>query len=250
MTTFRQAIETITGSVRWLRGYYAQRFTGFVGLTSDMIAEAAGLAVRVGWLDTPDSPDDVLPTVGRSRSLPRAGTEPNAFYRTRLLNAWTIWGRAGTPSWAALALSPLGVSEVSVKYAHGAGTWKHFGSNDWFSAWDVIAEATNWTITYIDDGEWTIGGTDTIGSTATVDELRGVRDHLNQTKAGHEVGHQFIIANSNPWIGDFNVNDGTEVGGDVVPIELGQFVGGEAFDVVGGGHPLAIGHPMTIGTIL
>lgn len=65
------------------------------GYTGDLIADGLGLALRLAWLADPESPDDVLPLVGKERGMPRYPGETPAQYRARLLDAWNAYTFAG-----------------------------------------------------------------------------------------------------------------------------------------------------------
>lgn len=192
MTTLRQGLRATTRRISWLARDKSQKLLALLVLGADSIWEAHRLAVKAGWLRTPNSPPDALPLVADESMLERAPAETDVQHRARLLGRWDIWEQAGTPSWAAEALEPIGVdpSLVTVKYWPDTD-WEPFETANWSTWWVILQPPLPWSLDTWGDGLWDDAGT--WGTTATPSEVAAVRQFLGTTKAGHELGIAAIL---------------------------------------------------------
>jgi len=224
--TFRGWIDIGKAAVRWLGATFADRFTGFIGLASDSIAEAAALGMRASWLRHPDSPNDALAYVGLESSMPRYAADTNSSYRARLLDRWPTWQQGGTPPAITGQLAAFGVVSSRVIPAENADprvtrpAW-WFESppdhNNW-SRIAVVIEPGTFEAWYYGDGAHHYGDGSTYGSTASVDDVNAIKAIARKWKAGEEVNPYVYVILSGEYYGDPDIAYG----------DAGLVYGGEA----------------------
>lgn len=217
----------------WLRRYWGERLVGgAIGLYADLLMEGGAQATKAPWLRSNTSPDDALPRIGDERNVPKVDGETPDEYRERLANAWELWGEAGTVTYGANVLEAWGFTPAGVfVYA-----WKD-GDQD--------AAATHWSkysVVALDGtvgadtveipfrqaivGVYplTLGDGSTVGSSATVEQVRGMCSHIWHFKSGHEVPQWLYMcwgyAGGAIWGAGSAAWDS-----DAVRIPLGNFIG-------------------------
>src|SRR5690606_29819463 len=153
------------------------------------------LAAKAHLLRTPDSPPDALPLIGAERQIERAPAETDAQYRARLLAGWTLWGEAGTPSFAANALAPFGVPESAVTVRYTPDGWQgDLNVDNWSRFWVILTGPDlPWEILICGTG-WRCGDDITCGTTARPVDVAAIRRFMRKWKAGHEIGVRVIFA--------------------------------------------------------
>ncbi len=124
--TFRALVEI--RSPDWMSEPAAPNTAAFMGVTlgatQDLMVEAWILATRMALLDDPESPDDVLPVIGRDRRLPQYHEEVDADYRARLIAAWEIYEEGGTEEVIEKQLTAAGYGPTTTM-----GPWGGPGAN-------------------------------------------------------------------------------------------------------------------------
>ncbi|NBC17436.1 MAG: hypothetical protein GVY18_09015 [Bacteroidetes bacterium] len=257
--TIREYWDRVAARVRWLREHYAERFGGAIALGFDTIYQGVEIGATSGWLQSPNSPPDALPVIGRERQLLRAPSETNVEYRARLQVAWDIWADAGQKgdggtsesSFAFRALAPFGVpeSDVEVHYEPDSD-WTGPNEDNWSLAWVRITDTTPWSLWEVgtlttEYGVPTIGDTRrTVGSTATRDEVTLARAATNRLKAGHELVVDIILDPNDKMIGSAGatVSSSWTIGSELCRWHASQFVGDWGpLAVVGGTSPITSG---------
>ncbi len=126
-------------------------------------------------------PDDALDYVGGWMAIPRLDGEVNGTlttgYRGRLCNAFPIWKLAGAPQSVIDSLVAYGIEDVQV-YLDYEGAYM---PGDWYSRfWVGLGPTMPWTPMRL--GVWVLGEPGTLGSSATVDEVRAVKKNVLQWK--------------------------------------------------------------------
>lgn len=251
MATLRDGMRATTRRISWLAKDKAQKLLALLALGADSIWESYRLAVKAGWLRTPNSPPDALPLVADERGLERTPFETDAQHRDRLLAAWDAWAYAGTRAFAAFALEPYGVDpdSVTVRYAADPDWDSPYGNEHWSRFSIYLTDPTPWELTEIGN-TWTIGNGNTIGSTATFEEIASIRRVLRRAKAGHEVAVEMVLNPNTDVVGTFEIGDGTVLGATSVHWRLAQFLG-DPHLTIGGESLVAPGHVWRVGqTIL
>jgi len=223
MATFRQAAWNL--SPARLRTYAAARMVySFAGLPFDMIAQAAKESTEARFPEV--CADDALSFHGRDRGIRRGMLEPAESYRARLLLWIESWRGAGVgramldqlagfliPKKATIRIWTQG-GVVYTRDPDGAFTIERTTGGPW--DWDGNAAlwARFWVIIYcpyVDgvldpdapwgrDGTWNDGelwGDDpsaSWGSTATIEQVQGVRAIIEDWKPAASVCKNVIIS--------------------------------------------------------
>lgn len=177
---------------------------GVIGLMFDFTLEGALVAIKARGLRSPDFPTDGLDYIGSERCLPRFPNESHADYKTRLLAAWDIWRQSGTQGGIELLFSLLGIT-IDIK------------TN---AQWNWDGQTTNWSRFWlvVTDHPWVagppvgtlnpVGNGTTIGTTASPDEVRAVRNIVIDHKAAHDICPNIVIVlDEVAWAAD--LPDGT-----------------------------------------
>lgn len=188
-----------------------------VGLPLDLVAQASLEAAKVGF--PLECPADALPYLGRDRGIRRGPQEPEESYRQRLLIWIESWRKAGigrgmldqlagflTPNECVLRIwTQTGM--VYTREADGTFSVVRAGSGVW--DWDGHTElwARFWVVIYSVDGvPWERDGTwgdgelwgetvdGTWGSTATINEVEGIRAIVSDWKPAAAVCKNIIVS--------------------------------------------------------
>lgn len=250
MATFRDSVWNLSPSR--LRTYWASRLAyAFIGYPLDIIAEAAREAARVRFPTY--CPPDALPYHGRDRGIARGPGESEDAYRARLLSWRSTWngsgvGRAMLDEIAAF-LTPAAArlriwTQTGVVYTRETdGTfvvtrvsptlWNWDGRADLYMRFWVVIYSVG-GVPWSRDGTWNDGEhwgdnatTSTWGSTATQNDVAGIRAIIDSRKPAQSVCTNIIISfdsaafsptDSSPPLPDGNwANFSKNVGGVQVP---------------------------------
>lgn len=216
MATFRQAAWNLSPA-RLRTARAAKLVYAFIGLPLDMIAQAAREALTARFPDY--CPDDALPYHGRDRGVRRGPNEPAESFRLRLRQWRKSWKDAAvgsallddiagylTPQTARMRIwTQVGI--VYTREADGTFTVEHVTPALW--NWDGHASlwARFWVVIYSvggvpwsRDGTWGDGevwGGDpagTWGSTATLDQVHGIRAIVDDLKPAQSVCKSIIVS--------------------------------------------------------
>lgn len=96
----------------WLLERYGEALQLVLGLAKDAIAEGAREAVVQRFVR--HCAADALKHHGSERQIFRAPGESLEAYRTRLIQAWEAWSKAGTAAGILLQLEPAGVTNATI----------------------------------------------------------------------------------------------------------------------------------------
>lgn len=97
------------------------------------------------------APADALAAIGADRQMPRGGSESDAAYAARLLDAWNIWPWAGTPFGLLHAFFSTGYTNVVLAQPVGGKLFSLNGSGALVTS---TATPPSWTPTYTTDPFW------------------------------------------------------------------------------------------------
>lgn len=166
------------------RGREAQAWATGMGQVQDdslPVARVAALA------DLPRlCADDALDYVGGWLLLPRYPGEVNGTptdgYRGRLCAAWPTWLKAGTAQAVIDSLNGYGITDVQV-FADYQG---HFAPGAWFSRFWIVC-GPNFGATGIAPltMPFTLGPDALLGSSATAQQIRAIKQQILKFKAAH-----------------------------------------------------------------
>lgn len=199
MKTFRQwALEL---APPWLLGPVGEKYTQWLGLLEDLNVETALQAMKASKLLADTFHMSGLRYIGMERIMPRYPSETDSAYLVRLVGAWVAWKQAGT--WQAIVsqLAAYGVT-AQVYVQNRAGPLGVAGSG---SAWDWDDDSANWSRFFVvitshpwSSWDWgavgvTYGDGHTWGSTATVEEVTGVREIIKHWKRAGMVFPHIIV---------------------------------------------------------
>lgn len=172
-------------------------------------------------------PDDALDLCGTWLLLPRLDGEVNGTttsgYRGRLCAAWPTWIKAGTPQSIVDSLNSYGITDVQV-YLDYQGAYM---PGDWYSRyWVVLGPTMPYDPMLL--GSWILGE-GTLGSSATLDQVRQIKKQVLQWKdvRGYPVAVVLRFDASDPPTGfDATMADTIMGGGDsFVRWEMGKIYG-------------------------
>lgn len=196
----------------------ARMVYSFIGLPLDQIAQAAEEATKARFPSI--CPDDALPFIGRDRGIRRGPNESTDHYRARLLLWIDVWRGAGVGramlDQIAGFLSPQSPririwTQVGVVYERAAdgtfsiqrataGLWNWDGFTAlWARFWLIIDSpgGAPWSR----DGTWGDGehwgdnaSTATWGSTATANEVQGIRAIVDDWKPAATLCKSIIVS--------------------------------------------------------
>lgn len=202
---FQRMLPRITPSV--FRGYYGRRFIGALGLMLDSVAELYNFAVRSSWVGDPSGIGpayDALGPAGSEQSLPRYPNETWDSYHARLQGGWETWEFAGVE---ATIIEQLALYGVTAHIVHNE-EWNWDNNPDWWSRFWVVITDHPWTLPgTLGDGS-VLDGTATLGSSATVEEVREVRSIVNKWKPSRWVCSSIIVV-LNPVVWPLEQPNGT-----------------------------------------
>lgn len=177
-------------------------------------------------------PDDALDGVGQWMLIPRLDGEPNGTitsgYRGRLCAAWAIWKKAGTPQSVIDSLVAYGIKDVAV-YLDYTGVWM---PGEWYSRfWVVLGPVMPWEPMVL--GTWVIGDGGTLGSSATLAEVKSVKRQILQWKdvRGYPVSVVLNFLDIQPPVGFDETIGATILGGGPLFTrwEIGKIYGLDTF---------------------
>jgi len=124
-------------------------FEAAMGAVKDAMLDrqvASGKAEMPG-----QAPADALAFIGAERGMPRGGSETDAAYAARLLNAWQTWPWAGTPYGMLQAFRATGYTNVVLAQPLGG---KLFSLDVNGVLVTSTATPPSWTPTYVGDPFW------------------------------------------------------------------------------------------------
>lgn len=198
-----------------LRGPNGLAWSAGLGAAKDTLVELAKDAVYAGGARDAEglgreAPSDGLARLGADAQLVRLFSESDASYRARLAGAWDSWGWLGTGYGLGYALSLVSVRGARI-VAQYEWTPPDGLTADWSRFWVLIgvgtialgsffigpwatlgALASPWALLVI--GSFTIGSGVTIGSTATANDIYGVRRMLADAKCSRDRVPEAIVA--------------------------------------------------------
>jgi hypothetical protein len=161
--TFRQWVESVSPPA--LLGDLSAAFVGVTeALVGDQTADGLRQALRMPWLLDSESPDDVLPLIGRERRMPAYPAETLVQYRLRLWNAWDAYRLAGSETSILGQLAAAGYPNCEIIYYPGRpgpnGAAGPTGGTYWSQFWirfasgshDVVPVGQDWDSFDWDDG--------------------------------------------------------------------------------------------------
>lgn len=113
--TFRDWVASV--SIPALLGDMSESFVGITqSLTADILSDGWGLSLRMPWLLDSESPDDVLPLIGRERRMPAYPAETAVRYRQRLWQAWEAYSLGGSENAILGQLAAAGYPNCRIVY--------------------------------------------------------------------------------------------------------------------------------------
>jgi len=124
-------------------------FEAAQGSLKDALLERCLQAVKAKYPNI--APADALSIIGADRQMHRGGSETDAAYAARLLNAWNVWPWAGTAYGLLQAFWSTGYKNVVLAQVRG-GKQFTLDSNGL-----LVASSTtppSWTPTYVGDPFW------------------------------------------------------------------------------------------------
>lgn len=199
MKTLRQwATELAPPS---LLGPVGELYAQYLGFLEDLNVETARQAMNASKMRAETFHVSGLRYIGVERLMPRYPSETDSAYLVRLFGAWVAWKQAGT--WQAIVsqLAAYGVT-AQVFVQNRAGP---LGAAPTGDVWDWDDDSANWSRFYVvitthPWERWNWGGTGatygdgrTWGSTATVEEVTGVREIIKHWKRAGMVFPHIII---------------------------------------------------------
>lgn len=180
----------------WLDDEAGRAFVGVPGAMQD--AELRRLKDGVLARFPLDAPDDALDALGRNFQLERYPGEADAAYRGRLAAAWEAWTWAGTKRGVAAALEGYGIADVAIR-EDWEGT---FAEGEQYSRfWVFLGPDLPWDA--LELGEFELGGSETLGSTATAAEIAQVKRLVLKWKSSHGYPVRIVLAFEDVALLDF-----------------------------------------------
>lgn len=208
----------------WLREKYGERFVGLIALFADFSSQALEEAFRAAWLAEDTSPDDILPLVGAERNMPQYPSETAAQYRTRLLDAWDAWEKAGTEQALLDQLNALGVgAEIYTNAEMLREPVLHpiTGTTWWSRFWVVLTSAPGFGAGTTFNSGATFGDGTLFGISGDPDVISAIRAIILKWKAAHEYAGGVIVTTGGILFGTGRTfNDGATFGGTNTVFEV------------------------------
>lgn len=220
--TYRQMALAL--SPGFLRGKWGERLVSAIALQFDILCEAAEQGSGANLLDSEDFPPDALGLMGRERMIDRFPGETDAFYRSRLRFAWTIWRYAGTAIGVLDLLAGFGLKAVLREQVALAGRapgslgilgtpragldalghavpavsaiydWNWDGNGDYLSRFWIVVTEHPWQRRSWGDGSRYDGVNELWGAHAVPDmPVRAVRRLIRKWKPAHVVCPYMIV---------------------------------------------------------
>lgn len=192
----------------WMKGLVGELYTEALGLLEDLIAESNNQAVKAHLLLANTFHASTLKHVGSERLIPRAPGETDVEYLGRLHDAWEIWPKAGTATGIVEQLAVAGLT-AHIFFQGQAGQKPGDDTGD---IWNWDDDLDNWSRFWVvitghpweDEGDWGDAGVwgdgGTWGTTATPDEVAGVRTIIRRWKNAEAVfPHTIIVLDQAAW---------------------------------------------------
>ncbi len=197
-------------ATRVFRGGFGAKWRDTIGLLGDSIQQMIYDATRSPWLDESDGPAyDALTPLGREMSIPQWPVINWFQYRSQLRDAWTTWGRAGSPQ--------LIIDQLALAGFPGA-QWFRWSENGSWSEFVIFWPTGTHPVTGPGAliGSFIVGDGTHIGPTGiTVDQITTIRGIIKHWKPAIWICPR-VIFNLTGW----TVGDGHIVG------EGGLVIGG------------------------
>ncbi len=216
LLNFREWVASI--SAPWLQGKYSAPYVGVVlSLTADLASAGLRQVLRMPWLLDPESPDDVLPLIGKERRMPAYPGESAASYRARLWGAGEAYRFAGSALAITTQLAAAGYPNAEVRFY--PGTPGPNGALDYWSQFWVWFPVGSHPVTGAGEpwagfswGDGTLYGV----SGATADFFATIRGIVRKWKPVDWICRGFEFSYGDPVWGGFSWGDGTVYGGTTV----------------------------------
>jgi len=158
---------------------------GTIGLLFDGMLESARQAVRSMLVGDTEGPAyDAVGDCGREVSLPRVGNETVDDYLARIADPWAFWPYAGDEDVIIAQLALLGLTAEIHPLGTGPNEWNWDGDAANWSRFVVVITGHPWGPPYKLGAGKILDGTWTLGSTATPQEVRAVRNIVRKWKPG------------------------------------------------------------------
>jgi len=208
---FRQAFYDLVPE--WLRRGEGESILYSVGLVLDIFSERFRLAYES---DLPEyAPDDALTYIGRDRAIQRGINEPSTAYASRLVRHLDDHRTQGNPFALMDQLyAYLQTDGVTIRTVDNNGNWFERASDGTRTYsldqgnWDWDGDTTSWwrfwVIIFSDNGPWSAQwdpqneGATSGTTTATADEIDGVRTLISEWKPAHARCEWIIVSFSAP----------------------------------------------------
>jgi hypothetical protein len=140
------------------------------------------------------TPIDALDHLGASSNIERFTGEPNGTpvpptnYHGRLVGRWDTWIKAGSAQGIIDSLNYYGIADVTVAQDWQTG----IVPGAWYSRFDVILGPTL-PYTPMILGVWVLGESGTLGSSATVLEVKAIKRQILKWKSAHSYPVRIIL---------------------------------------------------------
>jgi Phage tail protein (Tail_P2_I) len=218
----------------WLRGPNAQAFLVLLGAEKDAMVDELRAAVKARWPGI--GPPDALGLQGQGFDIERFPGESDELYTARLQRAWETHKLGGTAAAVVESLHAYGIPDVRI-----VEDWEgEFAPGNWYSRF--------WVVLGPDFGALGIApltmpfelGAPTLGSTASVDQVRAIKRQVLKWKDTHGYPVRIILRFGNaPVLGmalsmpfalgaapgsgtaSWSLGSGNLLGGMTMPFTLG-----------------------------
>lgn len=163
----------------WLFGPNAQRFLELLGTAKDEGLEELREAVKARWPGI--GPPSALGLQGQGFEIERFSGESDSEYTARLSKAWETHKLAGTKDAIVESLKAYGIEDVEV-----LEDWEgYFATGDWYSRFWVVLGPNFGTLGLRPLTMPFALGAATLGTTATVEQVRAIKRQILKWKDAH-----------------------------------------------------------------
>ncbi|MRG98280.1 phage tail protein [Polyangium spumosum] len=230
----------------WLRGPNAQAFLALLGETKDATLDELRAAIKARWPGL--GPPDALRLQGQGFDVERFEGETDEAYLARLERAWETHRGAGTSGAIEESLRAFGLPDVLV-----IEDWQgRFAEGSWYSRFWVVLGPDFGTLGIEPLRMPFLLGEPTLGSSATVAQVRAIKRQVLKWKDAHGFPVHMILRFRDAPILGLGLELGFKLGGSegsgaaFWPIGAANMLGemtmpfrlGGGYDIDGGGHGL------------